>query len=329
MQTQALSGNRRSYRRLISTLVLIGLCTGIFWQRQNIIDWWALRNYTPSVNAAQLATETSMTDYGRRVFYIQKPELQEKAAFYKSCEEGETTIILGCYKPASGIFILNVTDERLNGVEQVTAAHEMLHAAYGRLSYDGQKRIGVQLNAAYAAVRDANIRSKIDQYRKSGADVTNELHSILATEVADLPDELESYYAKFFSNRKKIVEYAVSYQSEFTRRKEMVDTLDAKLKELETTIVANNKQLDEQQAAILAEGKRLDALLGQGQIEAYNSGVAAYNKSLVPFRSAIAQTKLLVEQYKSILSQRNQVAAEAQELEKALDSRIQTTIENI
>lgn len=329
MQTQAFSGQRRSYKRLLGSLLLIAICTGVFWQRQNILDWWNLRNYTPSINAAQLATETTMTNYGRRIFYVQKPELQEKAAFYKSCEEGETTIVLGCFKPNNGIYILNVTDDRLHGVEQVTAAHEMLHAAYARLSYRDQQRLSTQLTNAYAAVRDTNIRSKIDLYRTSGADVSNELHSILATEVAILPDELESYYSKYFSERKKIVNFAVAYQSEFTRRKEMVDTLDAKLKELETTIVANNKALDEQQAAIQAEGKRLDSLLNQGQIEAYNSGVAAYNKSLIPFRSAIAQTKQLVEQYKTILSQRNQVAAEAQELEKALDSRIQTTIKNI
>ena len=43
--------------------------------------------------------------------------------------------MLGCYHSnQDGIFLYNVQDARLAGVQQVTAAHEMLHAAYDRLS---------------------------------------------------------------------------------------------------------------------------------------------------------------------------------------------------
>ena len=36
-------------------------------------------------------------------------------------------------------YIYNVNDERLNGLKEVTAAHEMLHAAYERLPESDKK----------------------------------------------------------------------------------------------------------------------------------------------------------------------------------------------
>jgi hypothetical protein len=306
--------------------VLIGVG---FWQRQNVIDWYQLRGYEAPIPIAALATKAEMSDKARRIFYVNKPEIQEKATFYKSCEEGETAVVLGCYKPRNGIYLLKVDDQRLAGVEEVTAAHEMLHAAYGRLDVRQQRRIAKLLNDAYANISDASISDKVALYKQSGADVTNELHSILGTEVAKLPPELETYYQQYFSNRQTVVTFAAHYQAEFTSRKNKVIAYDKQLADIEQQVNSNNKDLDTQQAALQAESARLDALLKNGDIAEYNAGVGAYNQSIVPFRNLLSQTRGLVEQYKTILAERNAVAVEAQELNKALDSRIQTNAQDI
>lgn len=318
-----------NWKRSLSTVVLVLFLSITFWQRQNILDWWTLRDYTPTVAAAQLATDSGMTDEGRRLFYLQKPQVQDKVSFYKSCEEGETSIVLGCYKPNFGIFLLGVSDPRLEGVEQVTAAHEMLHAAYDRLSYSDQKRIAKLLQDTYKTITDADIRDKIKQYQDNGADISNELHSILPTEVSVLPNELEEYYSRYFNNRQDIVTFASAYKGEFQRRKAKVDDLDKQLTALEAEVLANNEALNAQQASIQAESKRLDALLRAGSIDEYNQGVVAYNQSLIPFRAMVNRNRQLVAKYRTILEERNAVATEAQELEKALDSRIQNTVEDI
>ena len=49
---------------------------------------------------------------------------------------------------------------------------------------------------------------------------------------------------------------------------------------------------------------------------------------IIPFKSLIATTKQLIAEYKTILEERNQVAVEAQELNKALDSRIESSTTN-
>ena len=107
--------------------------------RQAVVDWWRLSQYKPSAAVKQLADNDTMIGRGRDLFYISDPQIQDSAAFNKACKnEGEKTIVLGCYK-LQDIYLYNVTDARFNGVKEVTAAHEMLHAAYERLSGDGSK----------------------------------------------------------------------------------------------------------------------------------------------------------------------------------------------
>lgn len=269
-----------------------------------------------------------MTEVGRKVFYLQHPMVQEKSVFYTNCAEGEASIVLGCYKPGRGIFLLQVTDQRLAGVEQTTAAHETLHAIYNRLNPLERKKVDTLVTEAYKAVTDTGIRDKMKTYETSGADLPNELHSVLGTEVADLPPDLEAYYAKYFSNRRTIVNYSAAYKSEFSTRKAKVLALDAQLKQISDQIAANNTQLDAQQATINAESNRLSTLLQQGNVAAYNSGVSAYNKSLIPFRSLASKTQQLIAEYKSLLDQRNLVASEAQALEKELDTRLKPSVVN-
>ncbi len=329
MQPQAVIPPKKSSqkRRLFGWLLTIALLSVVFWQRLNIIDWWLLRGYEPPVEVVALATDTTMTSQARKLFYINRPEVQEKAAFYQSCEDGETSVVLGCYKPPRGIFLLQVSDERLAGVEEVTAAHEMLHAAYDRLSDKERQRIGTLVRLTYKGLEGTPIGEKIALYEEAGADTTNELHSILGTEVANLPAELETHYAQYFSKRAAVVAFSDQYQAVFTARKQRVADLDKQLEDIEKQVADNNASLLSQEAAIKAESARLDVLLRNDQIGEYNQGVAAYNQSLVPYRSLLNQTRSLIAQYKTILDERNAVALEAQALGRALDSSIQTSVE--
>jgi hypothetical protein len=319
---------KKSWFRTLVAFLLVAMLSVGFWQHQNIQDWWLLRNYTPSVEATQLATQATMTGSARRIFYLQRPEVQAKTTFYKSCEEGETAIVLGCYKPGQGIFLLQVDNQQLGGVEQVTAAHEMLHAAYGRLSNSERNKVTRMVNTAYQSVTDKDIRAKVSEYQKDGADVTNELHSILGTEVANLPPDLETYYQRYFTRRATVVSYAYAYQSVLKSRRAKVKELEDKLQNIAAQVDANNAKLDAQQAELQSESKQLDTLLAQKNYDAYNAGVVAYNKKLVPFRALINDTKQLVNDYKSTLVERNKAANEAQELEKSLDSRIKPSVED-
>jgi len=317
------------FRRFLSgviTLVILLAPFTLLWQRQNITDWWTLRSYTPPQQIAQLATDTTMNDLGKKIFYVEHPALQAKADFQQSCTLTEKTIVLGCYKSASGIFVYDVNDPRLDGVQQVTAAHEMLHAAYDRLSSTEKKRIDTLTEQAYAQLKDQRIKDNVEAYRSQDATVVpNELHSILGTEVAKLPAELEAHYALYFTNRQKIVTYSVQYETEFSKRSQQVATYDKLLESLRSQYDKLKTSIDSQEQAIRTIDAQLDAYKAQNDFENYNAAIPGRNRLVSKYKADIVAVNSLADQYKNILDKRNAIAVEEQQLLQALDSRVSNT----
>lgn len=315
---------RASLTGLIGFVSVIAVAVLLWANRWNIYDSWRLRNYQAPAQVAQLATDTTMNDKTRRLFYVYRPELDDKTDFVQKCKSAEKTIVLGCYVPSSGIYLSNITDERLKGVLQVTAAHETLHAAYDRLSASEKAHVDSTINAAYAKVTDQRIKDTIEAYKKSDADITNELHSILGTEVRDLPPELEAYYSRYFTNRKAIVAFSEQYEKAFNDRQKAVADYDKQLADLKTQIDSQQKSLEGQDGSLKAERSRLDALLAAKQYEAYNAGVPGFNAQVATYNATVRKIRGLIDTYNDIVNKRNAVALEETELVKAIDSRPDT-----
>lgn len=295
---------------------------------QAIYDWVRLRNYQPSAAIAQIAQDTTMNNATKRLFYVYHPELQTKELFNQSCSGSERTIVLGCYVSRQGIYLYDVTDERLKGVIQVTAAHETLHAAYERLGSDERKKVDAMTADAYAQLTDERIKETIAAYRKRDTSVVpNELHSILATEVATLPTDLEHYYERYFTDRAAIVRYSQQYEAEFKSRQEKVVADDARLQTLKSQIETLEASLKKQLSTINSEYARLQSLKSSGQVEKYNAGVAGYNGRVATYNSDVRKLQQLIKDYNALVAERNTLALEENELIKAIDSR-PTTLES-
>ena len=278
----------------------------------------------------ELATQTTMNDNSRRLFYVYHPELEERQAFNEHCRTSERTIVLGCYVSFKGIYIYNVTDERLYGVTQVTAAHELLHAAYGRLSPSEKGRVNGLLNDAFAKVTDQRIRDTIEDYRKNGADTNNELHSILGTEVRILPPALEKYYSKFFANRGVVVGYSEKYVQAFEQRKAQADSYKQQMNAVQAQLKDLKVSIDQQEAALSQERNALEADRRSAdtpeEVQAFNARVASYNNKVRTYQASITKFNTLVATFNDLVNKYNAIAVEESELIKALDSR-PTTIE--
>lgn len=306
---------------LIVLSLLIALAVGAL-NFQGILDWFKLRNYQPSARIVELADNTTLTDGTRRMFYINHPELNDKPNFRQNCgDTGEQTIVLGCFINHKGIYLLNVTDSRLNGVVEVTAAHEILHAQYVRLSENERTKVDKMTADAFAQIKDERIKKTIEDYRAKDASVVpNELHSILATEVRDLSPELEKYYSRYFKDRKKIVSYSEQYEQEFIDIEAKAESYDAQLSELKQKIESNKRQLESLSDQIEAEQKRLDSLRASGNIEQYNSRVPEYNNLVNRYNSLVNQTKQSINIYNELLEERNDLSIQLQQLYEVIDA---------
>ena len=315
----------RTKRFQLTVLALLIMLSGLLmWKQQALVDWWRLRGYTAPATIAQLAGDDTMTSEARHLFYVNRPEVTAGKDFTANCPTGgEKTVVLGCYIGIDqGIYIYQVTDARLNGVEQVTAAHETLHAAYRRLSSGERKKVDAMLMDFYAhGLTDQRIKDTIDAYRKSEPnDVVNEMHSIFGTEVAGLPAPLEQYYKQYFTDRSKVTDYTASYQSEFSGRQAQVAAYDTQLSELKSQIEGNQTKLAEQKVAIDAQNRQLSAQRASGQIGAYNAGVATFNQSVDSYNALLSSTKTMINQYNDIVGKRNAIALEEQQLANELSA---------
>lgn len=310
---------------LVLVVVLVGLLIASV-NAQSIRDWLALRNYQPSARVIKLADETTMTDETRKVFYVNHPDLNNKSVFNDNCRKDERTneesIVLGCYVSNRGIFLLDVNDPRLNGVMEVTAAHELLHAEYDRLSSKERIKVDAMTNSFFAGLKNDRIRKTIENYRKKDPKIVpNELHSILGTEVADLSPDLEKYYQRYFTDRKQIVSFSEQYEQAFIDLRNQVGDLDKELTLIKQQIDTNDVILSTKSDEIARKRAELDQSLKQNDVDGYNAQVASFNQLVGDYNRLINTTKQLIISYNEKVATRNSIATQEQELIQAIDSK--------
>lgn len=306
----------------ILALALLASPVVVLWQRQALFDWWRLRAYQAPSEVAVLASHDTMTDSAKRIFYVPHPEVDEKSTFSSNCTTSEKSIVLGCY--VSGrerIYILSVNEAKLAGVEEVTAAHEMLHAAYERLSSSDRQNVNHLIEQAYKQLNDPRIKQTINEYRQNGDDTTNELHSILGTEVRQLPAELENYYRRYFDNRAQVVNYSDQYEAAFTALKDRLTSIQTELSSLKKQIEANQIELNSKQQTLGTERKRLDAELAAGHYDTYNKSVPGFNSQVQQYNAEITATQSLISRYNSLVDEAKAIVVQQQQLFQAIDSR--------
>ncbi|MGH7196553.1 MAG: hypothetical protein ACREGJ_02175 [Candidatus Saccharimonadales bacterium] len=313
---------------LALSIAIIGAAIWTFLNRQELIDWWRLNGYTPPAGIVALADAATMEGKGRTVFYVSHPEVNDRSTFNKNCTDtGEESLVLGCYA-MQRIYIYNVTDARFSGVKEVTAAHEMLHAAYDRLDDSEKQRVNKLLEAQLAKTKDDRLQGLINLYNKhEPGQLLNEMHSILGTEFRDLSPELEAYYTQYLKDRNKVVGLAEAYEGVFTASKERLALLDAQLADLKKQIDVNYTELDNRQREINAESARLNQLRNSDP-DAYNQAVPGYNAMVRSYNATVNETRSLVSRYNALVVQRNNEVAAQNDLYHSLDSTYQTVPTN-
>jgi hypothetical protein len=324
---------KTSRRSWLVLLVLVAAWLLTFGHMQAVGDWFRQLGYTPSSTVSALATDDSFTPAAQHLYAINRPTILPKGQFSAKCaNHQEQTIVLGCYHGYErGIYVLQIAaDSRLKGVEQVTAAHEMLHAAYDRLSGAEQKWVDAMLLDYYEHdLTDMRIKQTIAAYKHSEPDaVVNEMYSVFGTEVANLPAPLEHYYKRYFADRQKVAAYAAGYQAEFISRQQQVVADDAKLASLKKTIVVNEATLKAQSVQLHSRAQQMNQLRSSGQTDAYNAEVTSFNTAVDAYNKLAATTKSQIAEYNQLVEQRNALALEQQQLANELSGNGVSTISN-
>lgn len=307
----------------ISTVAVLGVgvaaATWTDTRSQWIRDQWTVWTEPSPDDIVAIADATGMSDEGRFVYLASTPEVEGGEDFTRHCAI-ETGIVLGCYV-RDEIFLFEVVDTRLAGTIEVTAAHEMLHAAYDRLSPEERERVDALVAAAVDALpADDRVFEEIALY-ESGQ-LPDEWHSRLGTEFADLPRELETYYARWFDDRSKVVELheqsrAVLEQleDEIEARVAELDALDA---ELEARIAAHREAATALEADIVEFNARADAgdFTSQEQFDRERAALVARSDELDAESDAI---NAQIERFNALADELTALDADYADLYESLD----------
>ncbi len=317
---------KRKVFPLVSILVLVGVGLLILFNLQWMRDQYIVRTSSLQPAAAALENKLDLTSQGSFIYKASQPEVQSADKFNISCADvaHEQSIVLGCYT-AQRFYVYDVKDPQFNGVKEVTAAHEMLHGAYERLSVSERKKLDQLLLAEEKKITNPRLRDTIALYQKTEpTEVLNELHSIFGTEVAQLSPELEQHYKVYFQDRQKIVAYAQQYEKTFTDIDQQIKAYDQQLMDLKISNDDLESTLAYEQAQIQTQRNQLETLKNQGALSEYNAAVPAYNALIQTYNANVSQLKDTVTAYNQIVEKRNGLATAQNRLVQQLNSNYQS-----
>lgn len=314
--------------RLVSSLLIAALAIGIFIYRQELIDQFNVKSYTPSPAISAMAERSGINDRGVFYLYASRPEVQERVPFNKSCTtmRGEVTAVLGCYV-AQRIYLFDVKDERLDGIKEVTAAHEMLHAAYERLDTKDKTRVNDLLIKESARITDPAFKELLKAYEQSEpGERNNELHSLIGTQVFPISPELEAYYGRYFNDRSKVVQLYAKYEAVFAQLKSQQDALARELESLSVRISEGvgtyNSRIAQLNTDIEAFNSRARAgsFSSREEFDAVRNGLIARQNELVVLRDSM---NAMISTFNAKRQQLAAINSQADALNRSINSNLE------
>ena len=230
-------------------LVIVAMAV-VFLNRQWFLDFFRGMQYKPSVEMSAIRDSLQLTDRGNFLFNAAQPELEESDVFNAYCRTGDEEIaILGCYT-ADNIYIYNITEKELDGIRELTTAHELLHVVFARMPEGEKGDLKQALDKVYTDNKDI-LEGDLESYDE--AERFEELYVRAGTEVKKLPDVLEKHYAAVFKDQDKIVDYYNKYIAVFREIKAEFDKLSSEMETLNQTIEQKTKEYEIGAAQLNAE----------------------------------------------------------------------------
>lgn len=311
--------------KLFLLMIIAGLVIFILPNIQVITDMILAKDVRLDGELATMTTRLELTSRAELVLRASHPQLQTKQQFNQNCQRKEaTTFILGCYN-GRDIFVYDVNNQELDGIGEVTLAHELLHAVYRRMAPKQQAQVNRWLTADYQRLKTPELEKRMAMYhRTQPGQFENELHSILGTEFADLSEELEQHYRQVFKNRRVIVSLHQASQRPFLQKQQELERLKAEITTAEqsfktdqTTYEQTVKAFNAEVGAFNQRAARVGGFTSQAEFQTARSRLADRQTQLLQRQSSL---NAQLNQLNQKIEQYNQTSLAIQELNRSLDS---------
>ena len=304
---------------LVAVIVAVIVAVAANWKW--IYDWYLGIIYTPSAEMITIREKLGLTDEGRFIFNAAQPELDAAKEFNQNCRQEESeTAVLGCYRNGD-IYVYDITAEELDGIRELTTAHELLHAKWARMSEDERRDLTESLTHVFEDNQEF-LGSEIEPYDIS--EKQEELYVRAGTEVKKLPEQLEKHYGEIFRDQDKIVDFYESYIAVFreikVRMADLLEEMEVLKEEISAYTTDYEWQVDQLEADIVSfnscaevEGcfgserefyaQRNQLLVKQGEIEDLNDKINdlidEYNAKVNEYNADVTESRKLQDMVNS------------------------------
>ena len=147
-------------------IIVVVLAAAIVLNRQWLYDFWRGKTYVATPEMSRIRASLNLTGQGEFLFDASQPELSERDDFNARCRrENDEKAILGCYTEGN-IYVYDITEAELDGIRELTAAHELLHAVFARMSDDEKDALKSDLNQVYQA-NEQDLSEDLANYSES------------------------------------------------------------------------------------------------------------------------------------------------------------------
>jgi hypothetical protein len=253
----------------------------------------------PPAPIVDIMDRTTMTAAARTLFLAARPRIETKAELANHCRSTSGVHTLGCFRvvqecgghDAAGctttqIHLLQIDRADVSDLIYVSAAHEMLHAAYEKIPEGDRQQLDRQLDAALGQLEKCRVDTNLSAYAgRSPAEMKSELHSVLATEFAVLPPGLQEHFSRYFANRQLVV---AAHDRTLGVREQEICSLRSRLDQLDARIGPLRQQIRQLRSAGSLRASNalvptLNALVVDQNrtADTHNARVREYNQVLV------------------------------------------------
>jgi len=322
-------GHGRVVLVVLAILLNVALVLVIAWlvtHRDRVIDQVTVWNYTVPATIAEYAARADLTDGGRFLLYASTPSVSAGRAFDAACSTRQEGVgILGCYLPATRqTHLFDVTDARLDGLEEVVASHEMLHAAWDRMGAAERGALAPLLDAEAAKrTDDKDLTDKLAFYATTEpGERLNELHSILGTEYGSLSPALEKHYALYFSDRTVVVGLHDKSNAVFVDQQRQITNLTTQITALAAGIDADYAAYNAGYDALSTDVANFNARAKSGDFGSQSAFEAERNELLARQSDLDAQYQSIADRharYDGLVAQLTSLNAEVDALNRSIN----------
>ncbi len=311
-QEELVKIHKSSWILLAFATIVVVVCAFMMIYRQQIVDYFAGRDYKPTAEMAELIKSLQLTESAEFILRATRPELQSADDFNINCPDyGEDTSTLGCYVSTGHIYLYDVESEELDGIHESVLAHELLHAIYARMGNKERSLIDREIESFSKAHKD-----KFSDYMASYEDdmYMTELHSIIGQRIrsSELTDVLREHYDKYFKNHDVVVAYYEKYHSKFEELKDRIAKLKDEIDKDRAVIEAAREAYNRHAAEVKKEIDKHNNRVDENSFSSYEESQRSY-ESAVKHRKELEDERLALN--KSVDALNEKVKAVNSEIE--------------